>query len=187
MYFLKVYHFCQQNISEGSVICYKLLPVFFSVLLHMNYCFVFFLSFLFFKIPVRTVLKLCARKPLLISLSSNKHLIKHLHKANCTIKYTMFTSTIITILKQSETYIRNPYSTPVCQPTALHEEDSRKHSVYGLTKLQTVLSFPLRHCPFLFTLQPQKKRIGRKIIQPSNVVKSALATDEIVCVCVSFK
>lgn len=89
----------------------------------------------------------------------------------------MLSSKIITILKQSETYIRNPYSPPVCQPTALHEEDSRKHSVYGLTKLQSFLSFPLRHCPFLLTLQPQERRTGTEIIQPSNFATCTLAAD----------
>lgn len=55
-----------------------------------------------------------------------------------------------------ETYIGNPYSPSVHQPTALHEEDSRQQSVCGFTKLRAFLS-PLRHCPSLLTFQPQVK------------------------------
>lgn len=86
---------------------------------------------------------------------------KHLKEATCTRQTRIVLSAPRCNSTARETYIGHPYSPPVHQPTALHEERCRMQSARGFTQLHCALSFHQSHCPFLPTFQLPGKRHGQ--------------------------
>lgn len=63
-----------------------------------------------------------------------------------------------------ETYIGHPYSPPMHQPTALHEERCRMQSACGFTELHCASSSHQSHCPFLPTFYSQVRGMGKSTL-----------------------